>query len=306
MRRLYLNDRFKLFLATKPPLVTFLVCLVSFIFVMISFRVYIDYTEQIANPDEADWNVFTKSLSKLDFCISMPVAMGEEEKNQKPEGGQSSDTIVQFEPNVALANFSYNLDLDMEFYGNMSELKQISVLSGKIDSFLLGLKKNNLIFNMSVNEVSLNQNEDCNRNLLLKQTCSHYIISGCVTLTSTLDMFPRTIPPRKCKVPRGIAKKQIETSHQAHFLAYKETPEFTHQYWCPSLTKAKINYKKDPNLNAYLTQIDRHLIKENLTKITIGLVVTVLVFLLNGIYQIELKNTSYFPVIEVKNRNYFF
>lgn len=106
----------------------------------------------------------------------------------------------------------------MEFYGNMTELKTISAISGKIDSFLLGLKKSkcifavdsvdrtktrqsrrnvsissdNLIFNMTVNEVNLNQNEECNRNLLLKQTCSHYIISGCVTLTSTVDMFPRT------------------------------------------------------------------------------------------------------------------
>ena len=85
MRRLYLNDRFKLFLASKPPLVTFLLCLMSFIFVMISFRIYIDYTENISNPDEVDWNVFSKHLSKLDFCIMMPM---NEAKSQKPASDQ--------------------------------------------------------------------------------------------------------------------------------------------------------------------------------------------------------------------------
>ena len=52
-----------------------------------------------------------------------------------------------------------------------------------------------------------------------------------------------------------MVKKQADEASQVHFIAYKETPEFTHQYWCPSLTKAKINYKKDPNLNAYLTEV---------------------------------------------------
>lgn len=96
MRRLHLNDRFKLFLTTKPPLITFLLCLVSFILVMISFRVYIDYADLIANPDEADWNVFSKSLSKLDFCITMPT---DEAKSQKSDAGQITG---QFDPNVAL------------------------------------------------------------------------------------------------------------------------------------------------------------------------------------------------------------
>ena len=96
MRRLYLNDRFKLFLATKPPLVTFLFCLVSFIFVMIAFRVYIEYAELIPNPDEADWNVFSKSLSKLDFCITMPM-----DEAKSPKFGQT-EAIGNFGPNLAL------------------------------------------------------------------------------------------------------------------------------------------------------------------------------------------------------------
>ena len=74
MRRLYISERFKLFLSSKPPLITFLLCLLGFMLSMLSFLIYVDnYAEQIANPDEVDWNVFKEHLSRLEFCIMPPL-----------------------------------------------------------------------------------------------------------------------------------------------------------------------------------------------------------------------------------------
>lgn len=55
----------------KPPTIVFLVCLLTFIFVLFSFILYLKAYD-VKNPDELDWNIFREKMASLDYCIKYP------------------------------------------------------------------------------------------------------------------------------------------------------------------------------------------------------------------------------------------
>jgi len=130
--------------------------------------------------------------------------------------------------------------------------------------------------------------KECKKSLKVK--CSNFIIDGCVTLESSMNIFPKTkylifnslfrfiiilslifINILLKRAPKSCSKRQIvkkieslkEAKLKSSLTAYKETPELTNKYWCPSSfgAKSKIVNSNDPSLNAFLTQVAKKLFK---------------------------------------------
>jgi hypothetical protein len=70
MRRCNILEALKQFIATKPPLVVFILCLVSFFIILVSLLIHLN-THELKNPDIADWNGFKEHLSSLQYCIKL-------------------------------------------------------------------------------------------------------------------------------------------------------------------------------------------------------------------------------------------
>ncbi len=68
MGRIGLRHNVKSYFLSKPPTLTFLACLLSFILTLAYFIVYIK-THDVHNPDEIDWNIFREKMASLDYCV---------------------------------------------------------------------------------------------------------------------------------------------------------------------------------------------------------------------------------------------
>lgn len=71
-RRLNLTQNCQHFLTQKPPLVTFCLVLLCFLFVLIDLIIYLN-THDVRNQDINDWNSFKESLASLEYCLSVPI-----------------------------------------------------------------------------------------------------------------------------------------------------------------------------------------------------------------------------------------
>ena len=60
----------KRFIATKPPLIVFIICLLCFFVILVVLMIYLN-THELKNPDITDWNTFKESLSSLYYCIKL-------------------------------------------------------------------------------------------------------------------------------------------------------------------------------------------------------------------------------------------
>jgi hypothetical protein len=70
MRRGNILESLKYFIASKPPIIVFITCLICFFIILAVLMIYLN-THEIKNPDIIDWNTFKESLSSLQFCIKL-------------------------------------------------------------------------------------------------------------------------------------------------------------------------------------------------------------------------------------------
>ena len=95
----------------------------------------------------------------------------------------------------------------------------------------------------------------CDKRLLNeKNQCHDYLVKGCVRLTASERIFPKSQAPATCSFNKEKPKLANQTSE---FIVYKETPDLPYHYWCPSTLGAKSTIKnsKDPSLSLFLTQV---------------------------------------------------
>lgn len=236
----------------KPPVLVFLACLVCFVLVLISFVGYINNYE-VHNPDELDWNVFRERMASLDYCVKYP--------NQYPK------SMVTKQPSKSAEkknSYTYDLTIEVGYWGKLEELKNLKTIDGKIDGLFIGKEKEILDIQFQIHKVEKDPANFCDKRLLNeKNECHDYLVSGCVLLTASERIFPKTQAPETCSFKQTKSKFANQTTE---FIVYKETPDLPYHYWCPSTLGAKSTIKnsKDPSLSLFLTQADKQLICRNL------------------------------------------
>lgn len=99
MRRINIAENFKNCIASKPPTVLFVVCLISFIIVLSSLMDYI-LRHEIKNPDELDWNTFREHMAGLEYCVKYPTKaedriIDEKSKTDKTTDRKSAETMLK-------------------------------------------------------------------------------------------------------------------------------------------------------------------------------------------------------------------
>ena len=70
-RRIHLIENLFEFFSSKPPTVVFLLCLISFIIVLVILSDFVRNNE-IRNLDEEDWNTFREKMAEFDYCVKYP------------------------------------------------------------------------------------------------------------------------------------------------------------------------------------------------------------------------------------------
>ncbi|CAF0708139.1 unnamed protein product [Brachionus calyciflorus] len=285
MRRFSFGENLKHFIKTNPPGVVFLVCILTFIIILSSYMDYIN-RNQIRNPDELDWNAFRRKMAELDYCFKFPT------KPNIDENSENKSPIDYFIIDKSKKSYSYPVVFNMHFDGNKSELEKLDFFSTKIKGFLIGLEKEEFDVNFQVSETSLLYDDECTKNILLGKQCYKYTINGCLTFSGFSKLFKKTKSPNLCQ--KSFRDSEILDEKSSSFVAYKETPEFSDQYWCPSNfgAKAKINYKVDPKLIPFLNKVDKELITSNLKICIYGLCISFTCVILVILFKKVRKNNS--------------
>lgn len=285
MRRFSLSKGGTVVRNGKPPTIMFLVCLLAFVLVLISFIFYLKAYD-LRNPDELDWNNFREKMASLDYCLKYPLHGAKYiQEESHPHSSETENS------------YFYDLTFDTDYWGSLDELKNLKVLEGSIDGFLFGKEKETLDIKFQIQSIKKNPVSSCNRRIINDKECHEYLISGCVSLTALTSIFPKTQAPQTCSFKKFKPKFSNQT---ARFIVYKETPELPYQFWCPSDFGAKTIIKKmiDPSLTAFLTEVDKELITKNLKYVIIGL--TFAIFLLIIKISMNMKRR---PVISYSNLN---
>jgi len=106
----------------------------------------------------------------------------------------------------------------------------------------------------------------------------------------------------KCRSPKTCSKKKTNANLNkltTQLSAYKETPDLTTQYWCPSSfgAKTKIKTTNNPSLNAFLTKKDKLIINYNLEFIILCLCVLFTALLINGTLKAARMRSQYYAQI---------
>lgn len=267
MRRCNIIEALKQFIATKPPLVVFIFCLVSFLIILVSLMIHLN-THELKNPDIADWNGFKEHLSSLQYCFKL---LNYQELQNNLNQLLIEDNLNQEKKLVA---FSFQTNLLIQIEDDSLSLSNISSLYGRIDGYQIGLIKEEVLrvsfhlidpqdirlkYELKKNsELCLNRNNPLNKNNL--NNCNEISVKVCANLIGSRALFPESKPPPTCNI-RSDTKK-----FQKYFLSLKETPEMPSQFQCPTTQgiRAKILHMNDPNLSVMLNQDDKDLINFHL------------------------------------------
>ncbi len=180
MGKISISHNTKTLLKSKPPTVLFLVCLLSFVLVLLTFILYVR-TNDIHNPDEIDWNIFREKMASLDYCVKYPT-----------QNTPSGVTAPASTPREKRNSYFYELTFDIDYWGSLRELKNLKTLEGKIDGLFIGREKESLDIEFQINKIIKNPVNSCDKRIVNEKECHEYLISGCVSLTASTRVFPKT------------------------------------------------------------------------------------------------------------------
>ncbi len=179
MPKISISQNTKTFFKTKPPTVLFLVCLLSFILVLLSLIAYVRTTD-IHNPDEIDWNIFREKMASLDYCVKYPSQTSSVTTHTKNLNLEKKNT------------YFYELTFDIDYWGSLEGLKNLKTLVGKIDGFFIGREKEMLDIEFQIHKIFKNPVNSCDKRIINDKECHEYLISGCASLTASTRLFPKT------------------------------------------------------------------------------------------------------------------
>jgi len=263
MRNQSLYQGFKLFVASKPPLVLVLASFCTFVAILLSLLIYLN-THDIRNPDISDWNTFKASFVPLDYCINLP-----SRKNYTKI--REVNPLVNKEKR---ATHSFEISLAIQADENVQNLLSLSNIKGSIEPHQIGLKTHYTLSEVLLLSFDvINFADEKNLKKKLKsgfcnehksdKSCSELKMRTCLTITGPADAFPKTRFPSKCSAKKSNANDKWDTT----FDAYKEAPDVPiEHFWCPATDgmRAKIIHEVDPSLFVLLTPGDKQIIGSNL------------------------------------------
>ncbi|XP_072921904.1 transmembrane protein 248-like isoform X2 [Hemitrygon akajei] len=257
----------KYFLADRPPLVVFILCISSLAVAFFSLGIYVQ-SHEITNPDVPQvWNIVLQSLSKLKFCQSknksleaLPALVRHGSIRRRPDPdplahtttGQPS-TVVSTPSAPVSVSLLVPMSFDLKepykrFYSNVTFLQ--AVVTGS----LLGLRDSKA-------------KELINIMLMSQWTPEHYLSQvnstntenhlSCITMTAAAHVLPqeRYFPSCNLENLTDTSLYQItlaESSEKASSQSHTSVPCYVAQY------------KPEPNFTILLLEEDRILCSRHL------------------------------------------
>ena len=219
MGRISISNNVKTYFISKPPTLVFVICLISFILILAYFIVFVK-THQVHNPDELDWNIFREKMASLDYCVKYQSQVkNNKTKNQQIDGKKYFK--IEFFKNFYVSKsfriqkkfLLLRVDVWYWFLWNTGRVEQLEVLRRQnrrnlywkrerleilnlnfmfIESWWEIFVQETLDIKFQINQVLKNSNQNCGKKLINDKACNEFLIKGCVSLTASTRIFPKT------------------------------------------------------------------------------------------------------------------
>ncbi|XP_033118798.1 transmembrane protein 248-like [Anneissia japonica] len=284
--KVYIVDNFKSHAVSKPPMVIFVGCLISFVIVMMSLGWYIKEHEVQDYDIAQDWNSFLLSFSENDFCVDSNTSVSVQESH--PYIISSDNTTDSFlshgtdqqlnllEYDTKLHNYSMGVSLIIEPTEKMLlSLQNVSFFKGKLFASQLGVpgkdaESEPVHFHFELPEpVGIH-------NCLKRSICDKIILKSCVTFFAVRSVFPARRAPPTCNITESIRDYSIAS------LSMKTDALGD---WCDNGAVVYSDHKFDPRLTVMLSSAEQSLINLHLMHTSYFLFVMIITCLCYAMFK---------------------
>lgn len=306
-------DNLRGFMASRPPLVMFMLCLGLFAVILLTVG-YIVKVRDLHNPDEKDWNDFLAGFKNVQFCMvwdndyangTVPddsQHIGSKNYNEvisnvhsKLKGDSSQTTQTPSSPEEILM---VSVPLWVEVKPTLDFVNiphNVTHLSTSMNGKQLGIEGENADTEFNV---TLTLPYQWNSSLCRSDTnCKVVTIRTCVQLQAPHKLFPHSRKPsaRPCETTNNSGG--IEN----HFkmVSKRRSAVRPVDIVCNSMPSFTMNHESDPSLAIMLTLQDKSAINLHLMHTTYFLFVMVITMLCYGL--VKGRPT----VVKVKNNNHY-
>jgi len=283
-------ENFKGFLISQPPLVIFLMFLMSVTITLLYMALSI-FLKDIRDPEvEVDWNVFLENFSKVVFCISssgssnstffQSLNISVDPKKSEVDVEKALETIrPSIDPNVPYfltnpPNQTFYVPVEVTLHPTHQFLlnsKNITHFSGSVLGFQMGMQVG---LEQARLDISFELKKERNWNTSIckpskgffkGKKCDDISFSSCVRLSGPSPLFPSvSTAPKSCKTPKNGPYVETHVVLKGHKeLASAGLGAIAH---CPTSSIMHTEFHLDPSLTVFLDSaakvgIRRHLLQ---------------------------------------------
>jgi len=286
-------ENVKAFVATRPPLVLFLIFLTSCAATLLFMTVYLR-NNQIRDPtEENDWNLFLENFAKIDFCVESRrngTLFPSFNVSVDPNEEALQKAVANVKNHFAAGNKTFSINVLLVIHPTLEFLARsdnLTHLSGSVSGIHLGLTGDlaaqsvlDVSFELGRNR-SLKESMCTKNNLFVGHRCPDVVMPTCAHVSGPASLFPVTaLAPSKCVAAspsstRGADGSPVET--HARITAHHELASsgWGAAPYCPRGPIAHTKFKLDPALTVFLGVDDRSVINLHLLHTSFFLVVMV-------------------------------
>ncbi|XP_045172618.2 transmembrane protein 248-like [Mercenaria mercenaria] len=311
-------DNMRGFMASRPPLVLFMLCLGIFAFVLLTVG-YVVKVNDIRNPDEKDWNDFLAGFKNVQFCmVSDDSDAANATDDESHLGSKNYKEVIsdvhsklKGETEQTTQNPSSSDDIVMVSVPLWVEVKptldfvsiphNVTHLSTSMSGRQMGMEGENA--NTEFN-VTFTLPYPWNASLCHSHTqCKVIHIQTCVKLQAPQKLFPHSRKPSvgQCETANGTG------GVENHFkmVSKRKSAVRPIDIVCNSMPSFTMKHESDPSLAIMLTLQDKSAINLHLMHTTYFLFVMVITMMCYGLVKgrpatVKVKNNVQYTEVSTQ------
>uniref|UniRef100_T1IQ77 TMEM248/TMEM219 domain-containing protein n=1 Tax=Strigamia maritima TaxID=126957 RepID=T1IQ77_STRMM len=268
------------FILTRPPVLVFLICLITFAVTALSLAYFVR-TSELRDPNvELDWNILLEKFANLNFCLERNKTHEKPStafelilKKEKNEHEMSLTTISD----ELSANNSISVAISLKFGSEVKNINSnVTTVNGVVPGPFLGFKG---VFANNEYHVSFDL-PHCET-----EECKTSFKTVCITFYG-LPQLPNTDKMKKCSAHELLLTNSTSFSVQKY-------PESKEPIWICRGNIFRVVYTSNPNWTVVISEHDKTLINFHLMYTSYFLLLMVMTLLCFAVIRGRPKNKTF-------------